>query len=212
MQVTYNLSNLRKLRENTIAGVCTLIHQTALPLLPSLEPYGTSQQTLAILNQHITDYKEIVPKTRAGIVTQTIFTSQIAELFKENDKILHRIDKLVNILQFKEPDFFNQYYKAREIVQTGSRALSLQGKITDQDEQPIPKVTITVETPKAVKATSTHLGNFQFKTIQGGVFPVTFQRHGYHPIREFIAFTQNSRIDLNITLKPIDLNQKHQSA
>lgn len=210
MEVTFAYSDMKKLRSTTIADTCQVIHDIALANLPNLLEYGVTNTTISDLKDSIIQYNAMLPKTRAAIVTRKSFTNRIVELFKENDKLLYRIDKLVTMLKFKEAQFYKTYFNSKKIIETGHRKLSLRGNITDELGQPIEQATITIEAPKHQTTKSTEIGNYQFKKAPQGVFPVTFKRDGYHPERVYLVFTPNARLDFNITLKRI--NQQQNSA
>ena len=208
MEVTYTASDLRNLRDTDIADTCQSIHDIALANLANLADYGVTAASLQELSDSITLYNAVLPKTRAGIVTQTIFTDKIVETFEENEKILFKMDKLVNMLKFEEVTFFDEYYKSRKIVNTGHRKLALKGKITNELGQPIDNVIITIETQIPETTKSTELGNYQFKSSIGGVFPVTYKRDGYITERVFLVFTPNARLDFNVVLKAAEEQQR----
>ena len=201
MQVTYTNSDFKHLRETHIADTCQSILEIAQANLANLTDYGVTTASLLQLSNSIALYNQILPKTRAGIVAQTIFTDKIVKTFEENEKLLFRMNKLVTILKYEEATFYEEYFKSRKIINTGHRKLALKGKITNELGQPIDNVTITIETPTPETTKSTDHGNYQFKSSIGGVFPVTFKRDGYLTERQFLVFTPNARLDFNITLK-----------
>lgn len=208
MKVTYVYTDLNELRDTVVANTCNEIYSIARDLGDVLIPYGVTVETLAKLSNSITLYREIQPKTREGIVDQTLFTSQIEELLAANHKLLFRMDKLVIMLRFDKPLFYEQYFNSRKIIDTGSRKFSLKGNITNEQGQPIDAVYITVETPTPVTVKSTEKGNYQFKGIEGGVWAVTFKRNGYIEVKEYLVFTPNQRIDFNVVLKAAELQQE----
>ena len=208
MEVTYTDSGLKGLRDTDIADTCQSILEIAQANLANLADYGVTAASLQELSDSITLYNEVLPKTRAAIVTQTIFTDKIVETFEANEKLLRHMDKLVTILKFEEETFFDEYFKSRKIVNTGHRTLALKGKITNELGQPVDNVTITIETLIPETTKSTELGNYQFKSSIGGVFPVTYKRDGYITERVFLVFTPNARLDFNVVLKAAEEQQR----
>lgn len=208
MSVTYVESDLNQMRDTDVADACTSIFDIATLHVANLADYGTTPAILDELKDIIALYNEVLPDSRAGIVTQTTFTERIKQLFEENRKIIFRMDKLVTRLKFREADYYDEYFKSRKIIDTGSRKFSLRGKVLNELGQPVDKVAITVELPQEVTRKSTALGNFQFKGIPAGVWPVTFKRDGFDTIREFVVFTPTLRVELNVTLKVADLQQR----
>lgn len=208
MEVTYTDSGLKGLRDTDIADTCQSILEIAQANLANLADYGVTAASLQELSDSITLFNTVLPKTRAAIVTQTIFTDKIAETFEFNEKLLFKMDKLVTILKFEEETFFDEYFKSRKIVNTGHRKLALKGNITNELGLPIDNVTINIETQIPETTKSTELGNYQFKSVIGGVFPVTFQRDGYITERVFLVFTPNARLDFNVVLKQAQEQQR----
>ena len=208
MKVTYVYSELVVMRDTDVADACTSIHEIALEHITHLADYDTTQSSLDALKDSIILYNIMLPKTREGSNTRAAFTERIKEVFAENQDLLFRMDKLVTMRKFKDPQFHNDFFRARKIVNTGSRKLSIRGTITNELGQPIEKVLITVELPNEVATKSTAKGNYQFKGIPAGVYPVTFKRDGFETIKEFVVFTPTLRVDLNIMLKAEQLQQK----
>ena len=208
MKVTYVLSDLEKMRDTDIADTCSDIFEYANPLVENLIEYGTNEDSLAKFKDSITLYNESLPTTRNGIVTRSIFTTRIAELFKENQELLFIIDKLVTRLRFREPVYYMDYFRNRKIVNTGHRKLSLKGKITDEQGQPIKDVKVTVEANNEFFTKTTAKGNYRFKGIEGGVWPVIFQRDGFIEEKSFLVFTPNTRVDFNVVLKRAELQER----
>lgn len=201
MKVTYTYSSFVELRQAVVANTCQEIFDIARDLVTELTPYGVSEASLNELRESIRQFRAIQPKTREGIVDKKLFTSQIADLFEENRKLLFRMDQLVEMVRFEQPLFYEQFNSSRRIIDTGGRKLSLRGNITDELGQPIKDVKITVETKKPVSATSTDKGNYQFKGIPGGVWAVTYSKLGYKDLKEFLAFTPNQRVDFSPVLQ-----------
>ena len=208
MEVTYTDSGLKGLRDTDIADTCQSILEIAQANLANLADYGVTAASLQELSDSITLFNTVLPKTRAAIVTQTIFTDKIVETFEANEKLLFKMDKLVTMLKFEEETFFDEYFKSRKIVNTGHRKLALKGNITNELGLPIDNVTINIETQIPETTKSTELGNYQFKSVIGGVFPVTFQRDGYITERVFLVFTPNARLDFNVVLKQAQEQQR----
>lgn len=206
--VTYVDSDFYNMRDTAVADACTSILTIATQQQVPLELYGVTTTTLAQLQEAITLYNEVLPKTRAGIVNRSSFTARIVEVFKQNDKIAYRLDKLVTILRFSHPEFYTTYFKSRKIINTGSRKIPLRGTITNEFGKPLLKVTVTVEATKHIQTKTTEKGNYTFKSLPAGVWPVTFHRVGYTPQKVFLVITPNQRTDYNVTLN----TEQHQQS
>jgi hypothetical protein len=192
---------INKSRENDLACLGIFIHEKALELLAPLAEYGVTLEMLTDLQEATDEYIAIIPKTRAGIVTQSTSTSLIKQLFEQFDKLLLRIDKLVTILRFSDNLFYNEYFGNRKIIRRGARKNALQGQILDEEGKPLDKVTITVVANATIQSQSGDKGNYLFRRLPGGVWPVTFSRLGYVSETVFLASVPLVRQELNIVLK-----------
>jgi len=199
---------INKSRENYVASLAIIIHKKALALITPLAEYGVTPQMLIDLKEATDEYIAILPKTRIGIVTQSTSTSIIKQLFEKFDKLLFRIDKLVTIVRFSDKVFHAQYFANRKIIRRGARKNVLQGQIVDQEGKPLSKVTITVMANTKVEAQSGEKGNYLFKRLPGGVWPVTFSSLGHISETVFIAIVPLLRQELNIVLKRQEHIQK----
>jgi hypothetical protein len=192
---------INKSRENYVASLAIIIHKKALALLAPLAEYGVTPQMLTDLKEATDEYIAILPKTRIGIVTQSASTSQIKQLFEQFDKLLLRIDKLVTMLRFSNKFFYKEYFANRKIIRRGARKNALQGQILDEEGKPLDKVTITVVANATIQSQSGDKGNYLFRRLPGGVWPVTFSRLGYVSETVFLASVPLVRQELNIVLK-----------
>lgn len=200
-EVTIKEYLLKKARENAVACNCRFIHKKASEILPQLAAYGITTQTLADFNQAIDDYTILVPKTRAGIVTRSICTEQIKNLFTDFDNILIRMDKLVTMLRFSTPNFYNTYFSNRKIITRGTRKQALRGTIKDQDGNPLDRVAVTLNTTPNIITKTGEKGHYHFNHLPSGVFPITVTRLGYLPETIYLAITSGVAQELNIQLK-----------
>lgn len=120
--VDYSPTALKTARDTDLRVMCQSVHDAAESVISKLEDYGTTQEDLEKLQQNIDNFSAIIAESRNAINTRAIATSKIAELLKETDDLLNnQLDKLVTTFQSKEPRFYNSYFKARQIINMGSR-------------------------------------------------------------------------------------------
>ena len=200
-EVTVKEYLLKKSRENALACTCQFIHNKAQELLPQLAAYGITTQTLADFNESIQDYAILIPKTRAGIVTRSMSTNQIKQLFTDFDHILLRMDKLVTMLRFSNPNFYETYFSNRKIITRGTRKQALRGTVKDQDGNPLDRVEVTINTTPNITTKTGNKGHYHFNHLPSGVYPITVTRLGYQPETIFLAITSGVAQQLNIQLK-----------
>ena len=113
----YSISDLKKLRDNTLVETCSNIHTLAVANLTALDPYGIDEQALI-------DFKKIIDDTSAANAVPTSeidlrkgYTSQLNVLFHEISIILsEEVDKTMILLKKTFPSFYAYYKNARSII------------------------------------------------------------------------------------------------
>ena len=119
---TFAPSALRKM--NT-AKLQSHIARTADALIESgtlLEPFGIDSTRLGAILQLIDECVIMISKPRIAIVERKSLTAGMSTKADAIDKILKdRIDILVRLMKPSLPDFFNQYFAARKVINAGVR-------------------------------------------------------------------------------------------
>lgn len=87
-----------------------------------LEPYGLDNNRLGEILELIDDCKAIISTPRIAIVQRKNLTGAMLNKSQEIDRIVkERIDNIVRLLKRSLPDFFNEYFAARKVINTGVR-------------------------------------------------------------------------------------------
>jgi hypothetical protein len=145
MAVDFPVSDLTRMREDSLAVRCQSIHDAGSANLAALADYGVTQASLDNLQTAIDTYSADTPKTRTAISQRKTMTAKLAHLFDETDTLLKdRLDKLVQIFNSAHPDFVQTYEAARRIVKPPTTHTQLKGTITDQTTHaPVKNATVT---------------------------------------------------------------------
>lgn len=113
------------LRKMNTAKLQSHIARTADALIESgtlLEPFGIDSTRLGAILQLIDECVIMISKPRIAIVERKSLTAGMSTKADAIDKILKdRIDILVRLMKPSLPDFFNQYFAARKVINTGVR-------------------------------------------------------------------------------------------
>ncbi|MEZ5199669.1 MAG: carboxypeptidase-like regulatory domain-containing protein [Bacteroidales bacterium] len=188
-EINYTKGNLDKSADTILRDKCQLVHDKATELLAEVGEYGVTEVMLADLQKAIDDYYEIIPKTRAGIVTRKGSTEMIKEAFAEADAILKgKLDKLVGILKYSDHSFFNKYMSARMIIDLGkgkSKDKTLvSGTVKDfESGLPLGNATVEITGTELVQKTGSD-GKFLFEMKTGGVIGILSHLDGYRDALE----------------------------
>jgi uncharacterized protein involved in exopolysaccharide biosynthesis len=109
---------LKNLGDSSLLSRCNRIHQIASGLdAEALTPYGVLAETISGLRKEIDDFAALIAKPRTQIVARSTATKRLKELFDEINALLRdEMDKLMLVIQGKEPVVYNEYKAARIIV------------------------------------------------------------------------------------------------
>lgn len=206
-EVSFVYSSLNRLRDAHLPDVCQGVHTIAVANLANLATYGVTEPLLNSLRETILGYNSYLPLPRTGIVTRKLLTTQIAELFEENKKLIERLDELVEMIKTDHPEFTQNYFFSRKIIDTGHIKLALRGTIVDQDGMPINKVSISIATIPEQETKSTEKGYYQFKTIPDGQYQLLFKREGYYTESILVNILQTTRLQCNVIMQSVEENQ-----
>lgn len=192
MEVDLTVSDLTRMREDSLAARCQNIHDAGVENLSALGDYGITQDALNSLQTAIDTYSADTPKTRTAISHRKTMTANLAALFDETDQLLKdRMDKLVQTFKAAHPDFVQTYEATRRIVKPPTTATQLKGTITDKTNgSPVQNATVTAtpnppEPPNGSDQTpfitlSDAAGAYSFKPIAHDTYTVTVIATGFN--------------------------------
>lgn len=120
-KVDYSKSDLMQTRDAVIAQTCQNIHDLANPIIVALAAYGLLPADLTAHQSTIDAYTATVGSPRAALTVRKGATAEINALVKDSMKILNnRMDKMMPEYEASNADFFQEYFDARMIVDSGS--------------------------------------------------------------------------------------------
>lgn len=120
-QVDYSRSDLMQTRDAVIAQTCQNIHDLANPIIAALAAYGVVATDLTAQQNTIDAYSATVGSPRAALTVRKGATAEIEALVKDSMKILNnRMDKMMPEFEVSTPDFFQEYFDARIIVNSAT--------------------------------------------------------------------------------------------
>lgn len=176
-----------------------LVHELATEHQAVLAPYGVDIAMLNKLKTAIDDYYHNIPQPRAAQINRMFHTANIERLLKELSHLLVGMDILVRTLEHSQHNFYINYFDAKILVDLPTRRLTIHGKVTNQEDQPVGKVTIEIPALN-IKTKSSSIGGFKFKNIPSGMYQITFSQIGYTPKTITIALIKTIATKINVKL------------
>jgi hypothetical protein len=118
----YSLSSLMRGRDTAVVERCVDIHASASENLPLLAESDVDANTLTEFQRKIDAFEKLKPAPRHRRVTRSVATKSVKTVMKEMDRLLtSRIDRYMVKYKNAQPEFYNEYQKARRIVNHGGR-------------------------------------------------------------------------------------------
>ena len=201
-EVTYSYHKLLKMRDESLAPICRIIHTRGTENLVALRDFGIDQDKLTAFDAAINEYSAKTPNPRTAIINRRTQKAKLVELFKQGDEILKdQIDGLMKNFRVTHPDFFNAYSAAREIVDPSTTVTQLKGSVIDaSDEKPVNGAIVTIV--ELGKSTDTGTkGEYIFKPVEHGKFTIQITKEGYQTFKKEEVELKTGRIShLHINL------------
>jgi hypothetical protein len=192
MEVDLTVSDLTRMREDSLAARCQNIHDAGVENLAALGDYGITQDALNSLQTAIDTYSADTPKTRTAISQRKTTTANLAALFDETDTLLKdRLDRLVQIFKAAHPEFVQAYEVTRRVVKPPTTVTQLKGIVTDKTTgAPVKNATVTatpappeppaINDPIPLTALSDAAGEYSFKPLPHDTYTVTVTALGFN--------------------------------
>jgi hypothetical protein len=119
-KVDFSFSELVHARDAVVKSRVTIILNEAKTVIADLGDYGTDSAQLSIFEQKISGFSEIVGKKGYNKEETQTATEQIAEILSYNNELLKNFaDKLIIKFKNSNPEFYKNYFNAREIYDFG---------------------------------------------------------------------------------------------
>ena len=194
-ETRFTESYLRKATELEIIDIGRGLYSRINDNLASLTTYGLTATTQTTLKLKIDTYANAIPESRQVQVDKKESNRLIAEGVTDADDALDDISALVEIVHTSKPDFYSGYKSARQVIDSGTTTLQVQGEATDATTgEPIADAVFTfcLSGQKEVVLTkhTAAKGGFNEKSLAEGVYDVTVTKVGYKP--ETVSATVSS--------------------
>ena len=199
-KLTY--SDLKELKDDELGERGQTIHDNANTHIASLPPFGITAAILTSYQTLIDTYETKAPAPRAKQSEQVALTEQVKTLFTETDSLVkNTTDKLMLNFKTSDPEFYNTYQSAREIIDPGSIPTQATGTITQSTGGFIIGGVLISVLGKPYVATSGFNGNYSIKIPENGVYTFIFTKAGFQTKQvPNVVITLGQTITLNVQL------------
>jgi phosphate uptake regulator len=209
-EVNYTPSALNKSRDNILFDIATIIQNKAKLYETELADFLIKPEDITGQQTLIDQYIEAIPEKRVAVTASKTSTTDLKAQFREMDTLLkENLDRVILLFKSTNPDFVQQYFNARIIIDLGHRSTNnktiISGLVTGfEDEKPIDAVHVwIVETGQSFN-TGTD-GHFEFTLEKPGEYLVKAQKEGYKTYTsDQVKIEEGHEITLDIDLEPVE--------
>ena len=221
-KLNYRDADLLHLSDLEFSNTCAYLHDTLLPFVTQLTPYGVTEAMLTAIEADVKSFNILttgLAETRAKrLVAQKAMAydfSVCVELFANT------LDPLMEVVKATKPDIYTEYMKTRHIGYPATDTISLVVHVElAGTHSPVAHVNLTLmpadevtqqalakggaSLVKHVKRTSAQ-GNSRYKNVVQGKYLVQAQKFGYQIATQEV-YVNNTEVT-NVTLVLIPLTQ-----
>jgi hypothetical protein len=199
-------SRLNRMRDTQKADACELIHESANAVIASLAPYNITAADLMHLQSKIDIYHDNIAKPKIAVNRKAVARIDEDLLIRRGKSILKKIDKLMEHYKSSQPDFYEMYFKSRNIIELGHRThkpvCTIGGRVMDfVTEQPLGGVKIYIFGEEN-EVSSNAQGEFKLNAMKEGNALLVAELPGYLKYEEDVEMVKGGDIDLSIDLEP----------
>ena len=191
-QVNFRANALNKQRDDQLSPLCQNIHDLGAANLNEVKNYGLTADALTMLQTAITTFSAATPKPRTAQTEKKVQRANLAVTVRDATLILrHQMDRMVIAFKAANPDFVNQYFANRIIIDPASTTTKIIGLVTNAaDEKPLKDATVTVTgtsgqaTGVTKTATTTFHGKYSLKPLLPGDYTISVTATGFQTFEQ----------------------------
>jgi len=144
--IKFMKGDLLKMADADLVKTAETLYKNVLPKQELVADYDLVQADMDELVLLKNDFLAIYTKPKGNIKETAQLTALLNTLFATADKVLLKIDALVQSAYKKEPAFVEEYNRKRIIVKTAARTRALKIEvINDATGEPLPKAKVTIK-------------------------------------------------------------------
>ena len=182
--IKFSRGPLLRMADADLVKTAETFHANVLPKFTQVADYDLTQAELDELILLKDAFLAIYTKPRGKKKESKVLTTSLDSLFAKADKILLKLDALVQSVQKKEPEFVEAYFNKRVITKTASRTRAMQlSVLNDATGEALPNARISIaaksgaDLTKVVKRSGKQ-GSITTNNLPDGEYQYTVEYNG----------------------------------
>ncbi|HLG34333.1 MAG TPA: carboxypeptidase-like regulatory domain-containing protein, partial [Bacteroidia bacterium] len=208
--VNFPQSKLDGQKKDEVDDTCEGIYNAANTNQVNVTPFGAGPADAASLLTAIGLYRTAMQNPRQTIITKSNAILQLEQTISNTTKDLlkDQMDRMVNTLKVSNFNFWDLYFKAREIIDLGSTTGKVRGTVSDNGGNPLQNAVVSIRltgTPDILFSDTTDVdGVFNISGIGPGNYDILITLAGFQPYSEInVRISAGEEVNRTITLLPV---------
>jgi hypothetical protein len=197
--ISYSIREIRIARDTVLVDIAGNVYNIAYPLRDHLPTFYVTEADIVLVQTLADAYKQQIAVPRQERVLIKGFTSDLKQKFTEiNDLLDNKIDKMILVFRPDHPNFVQNYFDSREIIDLGIRHIGQVGRLSGTVYKAGTQIPLANALIKVVGK------NRQIKTDASGKFSIFFRIKGICTLQVELEGYKRFTTE-PITIKPGDL-------
>ncbi|MEO8149070.1 MAG: carboxypeptidase-like regulatory domain-containing protein [Bacteroidia bacterium] len=170
-------------RDVKVLATFKKVHELALANAAAIIPFGVTASQVSDYGKLIGDFEALMVEPRVLIAKRKNATTQVAQQVKTlGDTIKYKLDAGMEQFHLSNPDFYNEYFNARIIVDLKGPSTGIKGTAEDKlSHIRLKNAKITLLETGSDRSTSKQ-GNYAFKKLSPGIYTLKIVAPGYEEL------------------------------
>ena len=198
-----SVSYWTSLADTNFVGACRNMLALATTVVTDLANYGIDAANLTAYAAAVNTFELIIPKPRMTMVNKSVFTADLETNFAEAKKMLDKITSLVDILEFSNVNFYQQFVGAKKVTNLTTRPIAFRMAVKSLDG--VAQSGCTVQLLRvATGDTSIYKvnknGTLVRQNMVDGVYEITVLKNDYAPLSGKVVLIAGETYFLEVTV------------
>ena len=204
--ISYSVREIRITRDTVLIDIAGNVYNIAYPLREHLPTFYVTEADIVLVQTLADAYKQQIAIPRHEKVVSKGFTSDLKQKFTEiNDLLDNKIDKMILVFRPDHPNFVQNYFDSREIIDLGIRHIGQVGRLSGtvfKAGTQIPLANALIKVVGKNRWTKSDInGNYKLIFRKKITFTIEITLDGYQTFTSIeITITPAQKKDLNFEL------------
>lgn len=204
-EVNISISELGRMTDVSLRSYSEALYKKIDTIIDKLEKYGINTETQKAFAEAIGAYNNSIAKPRVSIAEKREATKELEMLFVKTDKVLDKIDAIMNVIRYKEVNFYTGYKTVRKLVGPSAGNVALKAAASDvTTSEPLKGSLFTFRSNgNIIKKKTAETGIFFIRNMKPGQYELVVTKDGYKDKALTVTVNDGERCEVKVELEKI---------